>query len=209
MYLNLCFLKLAKGVFLLQKIFNSINGFLSKPFNKRLVIVLIVFSFSVLLVGCLGGDSGNDDAGAVNNVSAVAVASVSVDAVSANASNLLGGGAFGVSGVERVEVIHFHGEYQCYSCLTVGAYAEETVKTYFSKELEEGKISFARVNVELPENQTLVAKYGVTGSSLWIGVYDKTGFHKEENANVWYKIGDKQKYLDYLRRVLSEKLAGD
>ena len=33
------------------------------------------------------------------------------------------------STVERVEVIHFHPAQQCYSCRTLGEYANETVNT--------------------------------------------------------------------------------
>ena len=108
-----------------------------------------------------------------------------------------------------MEVYHFHRTQQCYSCRTVGAYAEETVKTYFAPELESGKMVFGHINIEEPENKALVDQYGPTGSSLWIGVYDKDGFHKEENVNVWYKIGDKEAYLAYLKEVIDKRLAGD
>jgi len=111
--------------------------------------------------------------------------------------------------VEKVEVIHFHATRQCYSCVTLGAYAEETVKTYFAPEVAAGKVVFAHVNVDLPENRALVEQYGPTGSSLWIGVYDKDGFHKEENVNVWYKIGNKDDYLAYLKGVIEKRIAGD
>lgn len=113
------------------------------------------------------------------------------------------------SSVEKVEVYHFHATRQCYSCITLGAYAEETVNTYFAPEVAAGKVVFAHVNVELPENKALVEQYGPTGSSLWIGVYDKNGFHKEENINVWYKIGNKDEYLAYLKDVIGKRLAGD
>lgn len=113
------------------------------------------------------------------------------------------------SGVSKVEVIHFHGTHQCYSCITVGNYAEETISTYFSQELKEGKITFAHLNLELPENQGLVVKYGVTSASLWIGVYDNNGFHKEQNTNVWYKINDKTDYMNYLKGILEKRLNGD
>lgn len=113
------------------------------------------------------------------------------------------------SSVEKVEVYHFHANRQCYSCITLGAYAEETVNTYFAPEVAAGKVVFAHVNVELPENKALVEQYGPTGSSLWIGVYDKNGFHKEENINVWYKIGNKDEYLAYLKDVIGKRLAGD
>ncbi len=102
------------------------------------------------------------------------------------------------SSVYKVEVLHFHGTHQCYSCITVGKYAEETVNTYFPEEVKAGKIRFAHINGELPENSGLIQKYGTTGSSLWIGVYDDNGFHKEENVNVWYKINNKVEYVNYL-----------
>ena len=111
--------------------------------------------------------------------------------------------------VEKIEVYHFHGTNQCYSCLTVGAYAEETVNTYFAEELKSGKIVFGHINAELAQNSDKVAQYGVTGSSLWIGVYDSDGFHPEQNTNVWYKIGDKQDYMTYLKGIIDRRLAGD
>ncbi len=111
--------------------------------------------------------------------------------------------------VEKVEVYHFHRTSQCYSCKTVGAYAEETVNTYFSPELASGTIVFGHINTELPENKALVDQYGPTGPSLWIGVYNETGFHKEENVNVWYKIGKKDEYMAYLKGVIEKRLAGD
>jgi len=112
--------------------------------------------------------------------------------------------------IDKLEIYHFHGNHQCYSCLTVGDYAEETVKTYFADELESGKIIFGHINAELPENRDLVMKYGATGSSLWIGVYRKDGsFSKEENINVWYKINNKEEYMAYLKGIIEQKLAGN
>ena len=109
--------------------------------------------------------------------------------------------------VEKIELFHFHMTRQCYSCKTVGAYAEETVNTYFSDELESGKLVFDHINAELPENRELATRYGATGSSLWIGTYKTDGsFSKEENNNVWYKINDKQEYIAYLKQVIEQKL---
>jgi len=113
------------------------------------------------------------------------------------------------AGVQKVEIIHFHGTHQCYSCITVGDYAEETVNRYFAQELATGRVTFSHVNVELPENQELAEKYEVTSASLWIGVYDYSGFHKEQNTDVWYKISDKEEYMSYLKGIIEKRLAGD
>ncbi len=65
------------------------------------------------------------------------------------------------------------------------------------------------INGELPENANLVKKFSATGSSLWLGVTRKDGtFVKEENINVWYKIDNKQGYIDYLKGVIESKLSG-
>ena len=120
--------------------------------------------------------------------------------------------AFGseISGnIENVEVYHFHATRQCYTCKTVGAYAEETVNTYFADELKSGKLIFASVNIDLPENKALVDKYGATGSSLLIGAYGSDGsFSKQEDSAVWYKIENKEDYMNYLKGVIENKLSG-
>ena len=114
------------------------------------------------------------------------------------------------SDIAKVEVYHFHATRQCYTCKTVGALAEETVNTYFADELKSGKLVFASVNIELPENKALADKYEAKGSSLIIGTYGKDGsFVKEENTNVWYKISDKADYMNYLKGVIEGKLAGN
>jgi len=109
---------------------------------------------------------------------------------------------------DKVEVFHFHGTHQCYSCITVGSLAEKTVNTYFKDELDSGKIVFGHINGELPENSDLVAKYGVTSASLWIGTYINGTFHKEENVNVWYKISNEADYLQYLKGIIEKRLKG-
>lgn len=114
------------------------------------------------------------------------------------------------SNISKIEVIHFHGTNQCYSCKTVGAYAEETVNTYFTDEVKSGKITFAHINAELPENKDLVVKYEVTSASLWIGTYtNDRQFKAEQNTNVWYKISNKSEYLSYLKGIIEQKMAGD
>jgi hypothetical protein len=113
------------------------------------------------------------------------------------------------SPVEKVEVYHFHATRQCYSCIVLGEYAEETVKTYFGPEIASGKLVFGHINVDLPENRAIVEKYGPTESSLWIGVYNRGEFSKEKNIRVWYKIGNKEEYMEYLKGVIEKRLAGD
>jgi len=114
-----------------------------------------------------------------------------------------------IANIDKLEVYHFHATNQCYSCKTVGNYAEETVNTYFKEEVESGKIVFGHINGDLSENRDLVMKYGATGSSLWLGTYNGEEFKAEENTNVWYKIRDKEDYMTYLKSIIEQKLAGN
>jgi len=112
------------------------------------------------------------------------------------------------SNVERVEVIHFHSTHQCYSCITLGNYTEEIVNTYFSNEVKNGRLTFSHINVDLPQNKEITEKYGATGSSLWIGVYNDTGFYKEEDFKVWYKVTDKEDFVNYTKSLIEKRLNG-
>ena len=106
----------------------------------------------------------------------------------------------------RVEVYHFHRTSQCWSCKTLGEFAEKTVNTHFKKELESGRLKFDHINVQLSENKELAEKYGASGSSLMIGIYDSNGFSKEEDTKVWYKLNNEQEYISYLKSVIEAKL---
>jgi uncharacterized protein YuzB (UPF0349 family) len=108
----------------------------------------------------------------------------------------------------HIEVIHFHGNSQCYSCQAVGAYAEDTANTHFADEITSGELVFMHVNYDLPENKELAKRYGAAYSSLWIGTYTEEGFTAEQNVDVWYLINDRAKYMSYLTEVIDGKLEG-
>jgi hypothetical protein len=99
-------------------------------------------------------------------------------------------GSNATSAVEKVEVYHFHGTAQCYSCKTVGAYAEETVNLFYADEVRSGKVIFQSINYDLPENRELAT-------------------NPEQNTDVWLKINNKDDYLLYLKSVIGKRLAGD
>jgi len=106
-------------------------------------------------------------------------------------------------------VFHFYGNRQCASCIAVGDLAERTVNASFKNDLILGRLVFAHVNYDLPENAALKTKYNVTGSSLWIGVYDANGFSREEDIRVWTLINDEETYSRYLTGLITKRLNGD
>jgi hypothetical protein len=113
------------------------------------------------------------------------------------------------AGALQVEVYHFHPTNGCITCTTIGKYAEELINKSYPAELGSKKIIFDHINFQDPGNANLVKKFEVTSSSLMIGVTDATGFHKEENIKVWYKVSNKDEFMTYLKSVIDKRLVGD
>lgn len=109
----------------------------------------------------------------------------------------------------RVEVYHFHATRQCWSCIRLGELAEKTVESRFANEVEGGVLSFAHIDAQKSENREVVKRYGVRGSSLFIGTYIGDEFHKEENIQLWYKLNDEDGYMDILEEIIGRRLGGD
>ncbi len=82
------------------------------------------------------------------------------------------------------------------------------MKKYYLAELESKKLVFDHVNFQDPKNADLVKKFEVTGSFLMIGVTNDTGFHKEVDVKVWYKTGNKDEFMTYLKELLDRRLSG-
>jgi hypothetical protein len=111
--------------------------------------------------------------------------------------------------VEKMEIYHFHSDRQCSVCKTIGAYLDETISRYFTKQVDEGKIVYGHINVQSPEKKEITNRYGAQGTSLWIGVYDENGFHSENDQGIWYKLRNKEKFIIYLKNLIEKRLSGD
>lgn len=107
---------------------------------------------------------------------------------------------------DKIEVVHFHGTHQCWSCITVGEYALETIKEKFPEEFASGKIVYKDINGELKENQEIVMKYQARGSSLFINAISDGQDNIEEDIRVWYLVTDKEKFTEYFESKLKTLL---
>ena len=111
--------------------------------------------------------------------------------------------------VEKMEIYHFHSDRQCSVCKTIGAYLDETISRYFTKQVDEGKIVYGHINVQSPEKKEITNRYGAQGTSLWIGVYDENGFHSENDQGIWYKLRNREAFIIYLKNLIEKRLSGD
>ena len=107
---------------------------------------------------------------------------------------------------DKIEVVHFHGTRQCWSCITVGEYALQTIKDKFPEEYQSGKIVLKDINSELPENKEIVTKYQARGSSLFINAISNDKDSIEEDVNVWRLVNSQEKFTDYFEEKLKTLL---
>ncbi len=107
---------------------------------------------------------------------------------------------------EKIEVVHFHGTYQCPACIKVGKYALETIKTEFPEDYAHGKIVYKDVNGNLPENRDIVIKYRARGSSLFINTTRNGHDNIEEDLTVWRLVSNENQFIHYFQNRLNALL---
>lgn len=107
---------------------------------------------------------------------------------------------------DKVEVVHFHGTHQCWSCITVGEYALKTIKEKFPEEYASGKIVFKEINGELKENQEIVMKYQAGGSSLFVNAIRGEKDDIAEDVTVWRLVNNEVQFVNYFENKLRSLL---
>jgi len=104
---------------------------------------------------------------------------------------------------EKIQVFVFHATQRCYSCITIGKFAGETVNEYFQPELRDGKIEFREINIDLPENKELARKFQAGGSSLYINAISSGQDNIVEDVAVWRLVNNEVQFKNYLKNKLS------
>ncbi len=159
--------------------------------SKKLILFLI------LIVGIIVW------AGYSQKTSNQSVDNNSTTANTNNASNLM---SKAEAPADKIEVVHFHGTQQCWSCVTVGEYALKTIKEKFPEEYANGIIVFKDINGELPKNRDIVIKYQARGSSLFVNAITDGKDKIEEDVTVWRLIGNQSQFINYFEDKLNKLL---
>jgi len=107
---------------------------------------------------------------------------------------------------EKVQVFVFHSTLRCYSCVTAGEFAKKTLEQKFPDELESGKIEFREINVDLPENKEVAAKFKAAGTSFFINAIIDGKDNIKEEVKVWQLISNEQAFREYLANNLEQLL---
>lgn len=66
----------------------------------------------------------------------------------------------------KLQIYYFHSTRRCPTCNKIESTTEKLLQTEFAQKMEEGVIAFSSINIDKKENNSLVEKYEVFGSSL-------------------------------------------
>lgn len=108
---------------------------------------------------------------------------------------------------DRVVVMYFHRTQRCPTCLKMGTYAEEAVKSGFATQMKDGKVEFHLIDFQNAKNAVLTKGYKVSGPTLIVAkvVGDKVKEHKAL-TEMWEKVRDKEAFIKYVQGAVKEYL---
>ncbi len=72
------------------------------------------------------------------------------------------------SGITQLEVLYFHSEHRCKTCLEIEKNTRAVLDNHFAKELKSGRIVFKTYNVDDEANLKVCQKFDAFGSSLFL-----------------------------------------
>jgi hypothetical protein len=102
-------------------------------------------------------------------------------------------------------VLQFHRTQRCAFCSDMEKHAKETLDTYFSNALQEGRIAFRQLNMELPKYQALRKKYSLFTSTLvLIELNQGRESRRKIVTDAWHLTDKRQEFIEMLRSELAD-----
>lgn len=105
-----------------------------------------------------------------------------------------------------VELVYFHRTQRCYSCQYAGDMTQNTVESYFSDELTNGKLIFKMLDVQDSANAEMIDKYEPYGSSLFINMVMGGQDRIQAITDIWFHIGDDDKFISAVKTEIDNAL---
>lgn len=95
-----------------------------------------------------------------------------------------------------VEIIQFHSEHRCVTCLKIEELTKETVKSFTG-------MPFKLVNIDDTKNEKMAEKFEAAGTALFI--YNaKTGKKKDMTDFAFMNSGDKARFMAGLKKEINQ-----
>ena len=100
----------------------------------------------------------------------------------------------------KVIVYYFHTKFRCHTCHKIEQFTEGALKEYFPEELNVGKLVYKVINIQEKENKHFVKEYQLFTKSVVLAIFKNGEEIRFENLDqVWQKVGDKQKFYEYVK----------
>ena len=116
------------------------------------------------------------------------------------ASMLSGQASAADAPADRVVVMYFHRTHRCPTCLKMGGYSEEAVRTAFAKQLKEGTVGFYYIDFQDKRNDALAKAYRISGPALIVAkVANKKVVRVANLKDIWAKVREKKAFLKYVQ----------
>lgn len=101
---------------------------------------------------------------------------------------------------EKVIAYYFHTSFRCVSCRKIEQYTEESIKEYFGKQIESGKLIFKVINVDGKENKHFINDYQLYTKSVVLSLVKDGKEVKFKNlGKVWEHLNSKNKFFQYIK----------
>jgi Zn-dependent alcohol dehydrogenase len=109
---------------------------------------------------------------------------------------------------DRVIAMYFHRTQRCPTCLKMGSYSEEAVKTAFAEEVKKGQVAFFFIDFQDEKNARYTKAYDVTGPALIVAKIANNKVASYRNLeDIWNKVDDKLEFLRYVQENVKAALA--
>lgn len=108
----------------------------------------------------------------------------------------------------KINIYNFYVTNRCPSCIAIEDATTKTLKTYFSKELKEGRIKRSIVNVDDEANKAIIEKYEVFGSGLLVvkSFQGKETLVDMTGDGFKYAKNKEEKFVEILKKQVEEFL---
>ncbi len=107
----------------------------------------------------------------------------------------------------EVIAYYFHTTYRCVSCKKIEAYSREAIENGFAEELKNGTLKFESINIDEEENKHFAKDYQLYTKSLVICDMEIGKQVQWKNLEkVWQLLGDKEKFIKYVRDEINNYL---
>jgi len=108
----------------------------------------------------------------------------------------------------RVDVIYFHVNQRCVTCLCFEQHINTVIETYFQDAINSGKLTYRVLNLQKSENTAIARKYGAVGSQMFINVIIKGVDNIEDIQSIWnWKCpGDPKGFERKVKSIIDQSL---